>query len=69
MNEYVVRVVETFSKGVIVKANSLEDALSKANDLYQNGDITLDYDDYNDTDFEEATTTLDTAKELLYSEF
>ena len=69
MKEYVIRVVETLSKGVIIKADSLDDAMSKANDLYQDGKINLDYDDFNDVDFEEAITSLDTAKELLYSEY
>ena len=65
MKEYVVRVVETLATTVVVKADTLDDAIDRAHELYTDGEITLDYDNYSDTEFEEAETTLEAAKELM----
>ncbi|MPM11447.1 hypothetical protein SDC9_57791 [bioreactor metagenome] len=69
MKEFVIRIVETLATSVIMEADSLDEALSKTNDLYQSGEIVLTYDDYSDTEFEEAATDLNVAKELLFKRY
>ena len=46
--KYVVRVTETLSHTVIVEADNMEDAEYKAEDAYCDGQIVLDYYDFDD---------------------
>lgn len=48
---YLVRIEETLSRTVKVKAESLEDAERKVEDAYYIGDIILDADDFSDKEF------------------
>ena len=46
--KYVVRVTETLSHAVVVEADSMQDAEDKVNKAYDNGQIVLDYDDFDE---------------------
>ena len=46
--KYVVRVTETLAHTVIVEAESEWDAENKVDQAYYNGQITLDYDDFDE---------------------
>ena len=48
--KYLVKIEETLAKHVIVDAESLDEAVTIAEDAYINGNIQLDYDDFCDTD-------------------
>ena len=48
--KYLVKIEETLAKHVIVEAESLDEAVTIAEDAYINGNIKLDYDDFCDTD-------------------
>lgn len=48
--KYLVKIEETLAKHVIVEAESLDEAVTIAEDAYINGNIQLDYDDFYDTD-------------------
>lgn len=45
---YKVKITETLVKEVVVYANDELEALAEAINLHINGEITLDYDNYND---------------------
>lgn len=49
---YLVRIKETLSRTVKVKANSLEDAESTVRIAYNNCDIVLDADDFNSSEID-----------------
>jgi hypothetical protein len=65
MNEYVIRVVETLAKSYVVSADSLEEAIEKTQQKYDDGDIVLEYDDFSEYEITESTMDLSMAKELL----
>ena len=44
--KYLVKIEETLAKHVIVEAESLDEAVTIAEDAYINGNIQLDYDDF-----------------------
>ena len=46
--KYIVRVTETLSHAVVVEADSMQDAEDKVNKAYDNGQIVLDYDDFDE---------------------
>lgn len=50
--KYVVEITETLVKHVIVDAESIEEATDKVSDAHREAKIVLDYDDYEDVDFE-----------------
>ena len=50
--KYVVYVTETLQRKVVVKAKSLTDAEEKVQEAYENEEITLDYNDYLQVDFD-----------------
>ena len=54
MNElkpYVIRIEETLSRNIIIRAENEEDALMKADVVYRtNGDVILTADDYSDNE-------------------
>lgn len=50
--KYVVYVTETLQRKVIVEAKSLTEAEEKAQEAYENEEITLDYNDYLQVDFD-----------------
>lgn len=61
--KYVVRITETSAHTVIVEAENKWDAENKVDQAYYNGQITLDYDDFDEyainaireaTDFDEG---------------
>ena len=59
MKEYLVQVTEYLTTQHIVKAENEAEAREKVANEYHNGNITIDYDDYNGYDVEvvrEATT-------------
>ena len=47
--EYQVEVTETISRVITIKAISQDEAWQKVSDMYKNGKIVLDYNDYIDT--------------------
>ena len=50
--KYLVRVTETLAKSVIVEANSKEEAENKVDQAYDDAQIVLDYDDFNEYEIE-----------------
>lgn len=46
--KYIVRVTETLSHAVVVEADSMQDAEDKVNKAYDNAQIVLDYDDFDE---------------------
>lgn len=54
--KYGVRIVESLARTVVVEADSYEDAVEKVSDIYKNGAVVLDAEDFDDVDFEESAT-------------
>ena len=52
IKKYVVYVTETLQRKVIVEAKSLTEAEEKVQEAYENEEITLDYNDYLQVDFD-----------------
>ena len=52
--KFVMKVTETLSRTVVVDANDKDDAISKVEQAYDNGDIVLDYNDYDGYDISAA---------------
>ena len=52
MKEFQIEVIETLSKVVTVEADTIEDAVRKVNEQYDNSEIQLDYDDYKGYDIQ-----------------
>lgn len=50
--EYVVYITETLQRKVKVKADNLTDAEEKVQEMYSNEEITLDYNDYLQVEFD-----------------
>lgn len=50
--KYVVRVTETLARTLIVDANSMEEAEDKVDRAYDDGEIILDYDDFDEYEVE-----------------
>lgn len=50
--KYVVYVTETLQRKVIVEAKSLTEAEEKVQEAYENEEITLDYNDYLQVEFD-----------------
>lgn len=50
--KHVVEVVEYLVRNVIVEADTVEEAESKVMEAYVNGEIELDYRDFDETEFE-----------------
>lgn len=50
--EYVVYITETLQRKVKIKAESLTDAEEKVQEMYSNEEITLDYNDYLQVEFD-----------------
>lgn len=50
--EYVVYITETLQRKVKVKADSLTDAEEKVQEMYSKEEITLDYNDYLQVEFD-----------------
>lgn len=50
--KYVVEITEKLVKHVIVEAESTDEAEEKVSDAHREAKIVLDYDDYEDVDFE-----------------
>lgn len=50
--EFVVYVTETLQRKVVVEAKSLTEAEEKVQEAYENEEITLDYNDYLQVDFD-----------------
>lgn len=50
--EYVVYITETLQRKVKIKADSLTDAEEKVQEMYSNEEITLDYNDYLQVEFD-----------------
>lgn len=55
MKTYYISITETLNKIVEVHAETSEEALQKAEDAYDNGEVELDYNDYVDAQFEDDT--------------
>lgn len=56
MAKYNVEVVETLSRVVEIEANSYEEAESIAEEMYDNSEIILDWEDKEDTDYKPYPT-------------
>lgn len=52
IKKYVVYVTETLQRKVVVEAKSLTEAEEKVQEAYENEEITLDYNDYLQVDFD-----------------
>ena len=52
MKKYLVKVTELLTMRYIIEAENEEDAYEKIADEYQDGNITLDFDDYNGYEIE-----------------
>lgn len=52
MKEYTIEVKEQASRLVTVNAESEDDAIDIVEQQYADGDIVLDYNDYDDVEFE-----------------
>lgn len=50
--KYVVLVTETLARTLIVEANSMEEAEDKVDRAYDDGQIILDYDDFDEYEIE-----------------
>lgn len=50
--EYIVYITETLQRKVKVKADSLTDAEEKVQEMYSKEEITLDYNDYLQVEFD-----------------
>lgn len=50
--KYVVRITEKLVKHVVVEADSTEEAEDKVSDAHRKAKVVLDYDDYEDVEFE-----------------
>lgn len=50
--EFVVYITETLQRKVVVEAKSLTEAEEKVQEAYKNEEITLDYNDYLQVDFD-----------------
>lgn len=50
--KYVVYITETLQRKVVVEAKSLTEAEEKVQEAYKNEEITLDYNDYLQVDFD-----------------
>lgn len=50
--EFVVYITETLQRKVVVEAKSLTEAEEKVQEAYENEEITLDYNDYLQVDFD-----------------
>lgn len=59
MREYRVTVTETLSKSIIVKANSIEDAMNQVKCSYLQEDIVLDSSDHISTELSCIGGTMD----------
>lgn len=62
--KYVVRVTETLTRTLIVEANSMEEAEDKVDRAYDDGQIILDYDDFDEYDIEVQREATDFDKGL-----
>lgn len=64
-----IKITETLSKIVSVKANSVAEAINKIEDKYNNEKIVLDYSDYDrNVIFEENIDNFDSKKDFLINE-
>jgi len=52
MATFKIQITETLQRVVEVEANNYDEAEDKVNEDYRNGDIVLDYSDYQDTEIE-----------------
>ena len=62
--KYVVRVTETLARTLIVEANSMEEAEDKVDRAYDDGQIILDYDDFDEYEVEARREATDFDEEL-----
>lgn len=56
MKKFGVRIVETLSRTVIIKADTFDEAIMKVNDAYQSSEVILDADDFEDVEFIASST-------------
>lgn len=69
MEKFVIRVVEKLATTVIIEAENLDDAIDKAQELHDNGEIELDYGNLSGSYAEETETTLENAQKLGMPEY
>lgn len=48
---YAIQITETLQKTVLVKSENLEKGIEKVKKSYDNGEIVLDYEDFQDVEF------------------
>ena len=53
MKEFKIEIVETLQKTIVVLSDNLENAIDKVEELYYNGEIVLDSNDFVETKFQE----------------
>ncbi|WP_419771379.1 MAG: DpnD/PcfM family protein [Candidatus Marinarcus sp.] len=64
-----IKITETLSRIVSVKADSVDEAINKVKDKYNNEKIILDYSDFDgNVIFEENIDNLDSKKDFLINE-
>jgi hypothetical protein len=59
MEYYVVKVTETLARTWVVRAENEEEALAKVTERYNNSELNLDFDDYEEIDDNEKKTDPD----------
>lgn len=52
MKTYTITIKETLSKTVLIKADNLDSAVERVEEAHKNGEVVLDYEDYDDVDVE-----------------
>lgn len=52
MKTYAITIKETLSKTVLIKADNLDSAVERVEEAHKNGEVVLDYEDYDDVDVE-----------------
>lgn len=55
MKTYAITIKETLSKTVLIKADNLDSAVERVEEAHKNGEVVLDYEDYDDVDVEPST--------------
>lgn len=58
MDTFKIEIKETLSRIITIEATSIDEAISKASELYHNEEIILDAEDYNNTEFLEFSDEL-----------
>ena len=62
MKKYLIEVEEILQKVCEIEADSLDDAIDKAQEMYRNENIVLDYEDWKETNYREYQDVVEKVK-------